>query len=141
MHPFLKILFTVTAVVLAGVVAVFWLIVQPGGDGVVAAIRLPDGTECMVTQRCNWSAEPYTVALYTREKDGPWTWCYIDHEATRWRRATMSHDPATDTVTITQRGTVAAVVDRPARRFRLSGMGDRDFPQRTGVTPPYPFPL
>jgi hypothetical protein len=34
-----------------------WLIVvQPGGSGVLASLRLADGSEYMVTQRCNWQA-------------------------------------------------------------------------------------
>ncbi len=41
-------------------------IVQPGGRGVLASLRLPDGSEYMVAQRCNWSAEPYTVAFSMR---------------------------------------------------------------------------
>jgi hypothetical protein len=44
------------------VMSALLLLIQPGGSGVLASLRLPDGSECMVTQRCNWSPEPYTVA-------------------------------------------------------------------------------
>ncbi|WP_265593167.1 hypothetical protein [Verrucomicrobium sp. BvORR034] len=59
----------------------------------VASLRLPDGSEYMVVQKCNWSLEPYTVGFYMRSPDGPWGWCYIDHQATRWRNVVMTHDP------------------------------------------------
>jgi len=129
------------AVGVVGVCGMALAVIQPGGDGVVASLRLPDGAEYMVTQRCNWGAEPYTVALYTREKDGEWGWCYIDHEATRWRRAAMRYDAAADSVIITEQGEERGVIDRRAKEFRLHGVGGvRDFPQQAGVIPPYPFP-
>ena len=137
----LKAVVTVAVVAVAGAGGLFLAVVQPGGDGVVAAIRLPDGAEYMVYQKCNWNAEPYTVALYARESGGAWGWCYIDHEATRWRGVSMAYDAATDSVRVSEGGAVRAVIDRPARQLRLSGMGDRPLPQRAGVTPPVPFPL
>ena len=141
METYLKVILTVAGGAILAATGLFLAVVQPGGDGVVAAIRLPDGAEYMVHQRCNWSAEPYTVALYTREKGGTWGWCYIDHEATRWRGVTMTYDAVTDRVTLAEKGVLRGVIDRPAKQFRLHGMGDRDFPQRPGVTPPSPFPL
>lgn len=116
-------------------------VMQPGGDGVVAAIRLSDGAEYMVTQRCHWSAEPYTIALYSRENEGSWGWCYIDHESNRWWKAALTFDAASDSVVLTESGKVKAVMDRRAKQWRLAGMGHRDLPQTPDVTPPYPFPL
>jgi hypothetical protein len=78
-------------------VALFLLVVQPGTSGVAASLRLPDGSEYMVTQRCNWSAEPYTVEFFMRSPGSPWGWCYIDHEANRWRAVAMTYDSASDT--------------------------------------------
>src|SRR5215218_8871311 len=88
---------TIAVLSLAGA-AWFYAIVQPGGSGVLASLRLPDGSEYMVTQRCNWSAEPYTVAFYMRSNNGPWGWCYIDHQANRWRKVAMTYDEALDTI-------------------------------------------
>ena len=70
----------------------FLAIVQPGGDGVLAAMKFPDGSQYMVTQSCNWGGEPYTVAFYMREAGRPWGWCYVDHEANRWWRVSMRYD-------------------------------------------------
>jgi len=106
-------------VLLAIVVGLFFLIVQPGNSGVVASLRLPDGSEYMITQRCNWSAEPYTVAFYMRSPGGKWGWCYIDHEANRWRDVALAYDAATDVVTVTRRGIWQAALDRKRSTFAL----------------------
>src|SRR4051812_40289165 len=88
----------VALVVAAG--GFFFAVFQPGGSGVLASLRLPDGSEYMVTQRCNWSAEPYTVAFYMRPAGGPWGWCYLDHQANRWWGVAMTYDSASDVVTV-----------------------------------------
>ncbi|MES2568549.1 MAG: hypothetical protein V4710_00670 [Verrucomicrobiota bacterium] len=95
----------------------FLLIVQPGGSGVLASLRLPDGSEYMITQRCNWSPEPYTVAFYMRPAGGQWGWCYIDHEAARWRKVAMTHDAASDKIVVTEQGTERAILDRQRNAF------------------------
>ena len=59
----------------------------------------------------------------------------------RWWQAEMVYDAATDRVTVMERGVVRGVIDRPAKEFRLVGMGDRDFPQESGVVRPCAFPL
>ena len=105
--------------VIAVVVALFLIIVQPGSSGVVASLRLPDGSEYMVTQRCNWSAEPYTVAFYMRASGGKWGWCYIDHQANRWRNVAMAYDPASDVVTVTERGVWKASLNRRQSTFAI----------------------
>jgi hypothetical protein len=101
------------------VIGALLLLIQPGGSGVLAALRLPDGSEYMVTQRCNWSPEPYTVAFYMRSSGGPWGWCYIHHEAMRWRNVTMKHDPNTDVITLTENGTWRASLNRQRGTFAL----------------------
>ena len=63
------------------IAALFLGVLQPGGSGALASIQLADGSEYRVTQRFNWSVEPYTVSFYMRSADGRWGWCYIDHEA------------------------------------------------------------
>jgi hypothetical protein len=98
-------------------VALFLLVVQPGTSGVAASLRLPDGSEYMVTQRCNWSAEPYTVEFFMRSPGSPWGWCYIDHEANRWRAVAMTYDSASDTVVVTERGIRRAALNRTRSAF------------------------
>jgi hypothetical protein len=95
----------------------FYAHVQPGGSGVLASLRLPDGSEYMVSQRCNWGPDPYTVDFYMRSSDGPWGWCYLDHEADRWRDVTMTHNEQSDTINITERGQLRASLDRKQGTF------------------------
>jgi hypothetical protein len=106
-------------VLLLIVAALFTRFIQPGSSGVVASLRLPDGSEYMVTQRCNWSPEPYTVAFYMRSPGGKWGWCYIDHQANRWRDVAMTYDAASDIVTVTKRGVWAAALDRKRSTFAI----------------------
>jgi len=94
-------------------------IIQPGSSGVVASLRLADGSEYMVTQRCNWSPEPYTVAFYMRSPGGKWGWCYIDHQANRWRNVAMTYDTNSDVVTVTERGKWQAALDRKRGMFAI----------------------
>lgn len=124
------------------VAAVFYAIVQPGGTGVVASIQLPDGSRYMVTQRCNWSAEPYTVSFYMCSPGGEWGWCYIDHQAIRWRNVAMRYDPASDVVTITARGTWKAALDRRRKTFAIgNGKPSREVDAPQGYhEPEFPFP-
>jgi hypothetical protein len=100
-------------------IGAFVVVIQPGSSGVVASLRLADGSEYMVTQRCNWSAEPYTVSFYMRAPGGKWGWCYIDHEANRWRDVTMTYDTNADLITVTERGTWQASLDRKRGVFAI----------------------
>ena len=113
----MKIFGLIVSVFVAAVVALFLLVVQPGTSGVVASLRLPDGSEYLVTQRCNWSLEPYTVEFFMRPAGGPWGWCYVDHQASRWRQVAMTWDAASDTVVVTERGTRRAALDRARSAF------------------------
>jgi len=117
-------------------------IIQPGPSGVVASLRLADGSEYMVTQRFNWSAEPYTVAFYLRSPGGQWGWCYIDHEAMRWRNVALKHDPNTDVITVTKGGIWQAAFNRKRSTFALGdGKPKRELaaPQDY-MEPEFPFP-
>ena len=104
---------------IALVVSLCLLIVQPGGSGVVASLRLGDGSEYMVIQRCNWSFEPYTVSFYMRSNGEPWGWCYIDHQAGRWHDAALSYDPTTKIITVTKGGVWQAALDRQRGMFSI----------------------
>ena len=117
----LRFTLVLVAVLLLGAGALFLAIVQPGGDGVLTSLRLSDGSEYLVTQRCNWSGEPYTVAFYMRRTAGePWGWCYIDHQASRWWNVSMRHDPQSDRIIVTKRGEEQAVLDRRRGTFWIA---------------------
>ena len=117
----------------------FLAIVQPGGDGVLASLSLEDGSQYMITQHCNWSLEPYTVAFYMRSSpDQPWGWCYMDHEGLRWRRVTMTHDTETDVITVYKAGVKHAAFDRNRSAFWIPNR-EVSAPQSTNP-PPFEFP-
>lgn len=124
------------------VIATILIVLQPGGSGVAASLRPPDGSEYMVIQKCNWSLEPYTVGFYMRSPGGTWGWCYMDHQATRWRDVTLSYDPASDVITVKKRGVWQAALNRKDNRFSV---GD-GAPKRSVAapqehrTPAYAFP-
>lgn len=132
----------ISAALLAIVLGLFLLIVQPGPSGVAAALRLEDGSEYMVTQTCNWSAEPYTVEFFMRPAGGTWGWCYMDHEASRWWNVELTHDPASDSIIVTEQGVRRAVLNRPQSTFWLEIFNrDTSAPQQPVSNPRYPFPL
>jgi hypothetical protein len=112
-------------------------------EGVIASLRLPDGSEYVVTQYRNntddpfsvdylrfpgplrkprWTSHPYCVSFYMRPAGGAWGWCYIDHRTPYWSNAAMTYDPATDVVTITESGQWRAALDRQRNAFAI-GLG------------------
>jgi hypothetical protein len=122
----------VVATAAATGIGAFLAMVQPGGSGTLATLTLPDGSQYMVTQRCNWSGEPYTVSFYMKPSGGRWGWCYIDHQANRWRNVALTYDNAANVVTVTERGQWQAALDRKTGVFaRGDGMPrhDVDAPQ------------
>lgn len=138
----MKLLGAMVGCLLILVIAAFVIVVQPGSSGVVASLRLADGSEYMVVQRCNWSPEPYTVAFFMRAPGGRWGWCYIDHEANRWRDVSMTYDPESDVITITRQGTWQAALDRNRSMFSIGhGAPSRELaaPQDY-FEPGFPFP-
>ena len=138
----MKILGIIIGILALLVTVAFVVIIQPGSSGVVASLRLADGSEYMVTQRCNWSLEPYTVAFYMRSPGGKWGWCYIDHQANRWRDVAMTYDTNSDVVTVTERGTWQAALDRKRSTFAIGdGKPKRDVPAPQEYREPeFPFP-
>jgi hypothetical protein len=100
-------------------VAWLWRDLGPGGSGTLAWLRLPDGSEYVITQKYNWSMEPYTVSFYQRAGEGPWGWNYVDHEALRWREVAMTYDPGTDEVIVTEQGKRRVVLDRKKKSLWL----------------------
>jgi hypothetical protein len=133
---------TIVGLLILFALGAFVWIVQPGPSGVVASLRLPEGSQYMVTQICNWGPEPYTVSFYMRSPGGGWSWCYIDHQANRWQNVTLLYDTNRDVVTITERGTWRGALDRKRGTFAI-GDGrpsrDVDAPQMYSE-PPFAFP-
>ena len=138
----MKIFGVIVGVLVLLVVTAFVVIIQPGSSGVVASLRLADGSEYMVTQRCNWSPEPYTVSFYMRSPGGKWGWCYIDHQANRWRDVAMTYDTNADVVTVTERGTWQAALDRKRGTFAIGdGKPKRELAAPQDYSEPeFPFP-
>lgn len=127
----------VLGLVVLGLVGIL-AVVQPGGSGVLGSVRLTDGSEYVVTQECNWSVEPYTVGFYMRSPEGRWGWCYIDHEATRWRDVKVFHEASTDRVIVTERGVRRAILNREAMTLWIDNgsiRGEVDAPQEWGRAP------
>jgi hypothetical protein len=127
-------------VIVALLVIALAALLLPGPSGVLASLRLPDGSEYMVTQTCNWSTEPYTIAFYMRPPGGKWGWCYIDHEAPRWFNTRMTYDTNNDVINITMLGSLEASLDRKRGTFahgrpRMSVPAPQEFRD-----PEFPFP-
>jgi hypothetical protein len=132
----------IVGVVVLLVLGAFARVFLPGTSGVIASISLPDGSEYMVTQKCTWSPEPYIVSFYMRSPGGKWGWCYIDHQAIRWRNVAMSYDTNKVVVTITERGAWQAALDRKRVAFAIGdGKPRRELaaPQ-SYQEPEFPFP-
>lgn len=73
--------------------------------------------------------EPYTVGFYMRAAGADWGWCYLDHEAGKWRNVEMVHDPASDEIIIVEQGIRKATLDRKRRIFTLNhGSNTRGLP-------------
>jgi len=110
----------------------FLAIVEPGGSGVLGRVTTPDGSEYAVEQKCNWSPEPYTVGFYMRSPGGSWGWCYVDHEAQRWRDVEVTYDGVSDEIVVTEQGVRRAVLSRRTGTFWIdtgSIRGDVKAPQ------------
>jgi hypothetical protein len=85
--------------------------------GVLAALKLPDGSEYIVVQRIG---EPFGVDFYMKPSGGRWGWCYIDHQADRWRDVDITYDAAADSVTVTASGARRAALDRRRGMFWIN---------------------
>lgn len=126
------------SVVAGGVflVVAFLAIAQPGGSGILGSVKTPDGSEYVVEQRCNWSVEPYTVSFYMRSPNGDWGWCYIDHEAPRWKDVQITFDEVANEIVVTEQGVRRASLNRGNSTFWFNnGSYSRevDAPQGEGV--------
>lgn len=118
----------------------FLATVQPGGVGVLGSVRTPDGSQYVVEQTCNWSMEPYTVSFYMRSPTGQWGWCYVDHEAPRWKGVEVTYDEASDQIVVTEQGIQRATLDRRTQMFRIDNGSIRHVvsaPQEEGRVPTF----
>jgi len=89
----------------------------PGGDGVLARVVTKDDVECVLTQRWNDWAEPYTVEFFLRSGGGEWGWCYVDHESDRWWNCELVEDEDSGRVRVLERGRLRAEYDSRDRTF------------------------
>jgi hypothetical protein len=63
----------------------------PFTSGLIAEAAAPNGEQACVVQTFK-SAEPYQVSIYIRQAGGPWTWHYLAHQDTRWRRCRIEFE-------------------------------------------------
>ena len=54
-----------------------------------------------------------------RSPKGGWGWCYIDHQATRWRDVALTYDATLDIVSVTEQGIWKAGLDRKRSTFAI----------------------
>lgn len=117
--------------------------VGPGGDGVLATVKLADGTECALTQEWNgWGswAEPYTVSFWVRQRpEDPWGWCYLDHEATRWRDASLRQDGDRSDVLVFRGDELRGALSLERGTFRPVDRPDGEWAPDAGHEPPFPI--
>ena len=97
----------------------------PLGNQELGHLTLPDGTEMVLRQKCNYSGEPYTTRFYHRLPGEAWQWHYIDHQDVRWFAGGLKWDEATRTATLVRNW-------HEFGRFDLSDhtlyIGDRESP-------------
>lgn len=111
------------ALALAAVATTVWSIcafvehIRP--PRVVARAFAPDGTELRVVQTCNWSAEPFTTAVYYRRSGGAWGWFYYDHQDLYWHRGRAEVDPQSKRISVFRGRRVVVTFDWESERFRL----------------------
>lgn len=87
--------------------ACLWLVFfawHINGTRVIADETLPDGTRFIVTQKCNWRAEPFTTACWYKKPGGPWGWYYYDHQDLYWNHAPTHIDSESHILTIHRDG-------------------------------------
>jgi hypothetical protein len=113
----MKLIFIGLGAVLAALIGTWWFHCGPGFDGTVAALKLDDGSEYLVTQQFNGLSEPYFVGFYQKLPDGRWGWNYLSHQSTRWQNAELTYDKNADAVRLTKDGVLTAVLDRQRRTF------------------------
>lgn len=63
----------------------------PFTSGVIVEASAPTGEQACVVQTFK-GAEPYQVSIYVRRANGPWTWHYLAHQDTRWRRCRIEFE-------------------------------------------------
>jgi len=70
------------------------------GTRAIVDKMLPDGTRFIVTQKCNWSGEPFTTACYYKKPGSPWGRYYYDHQDLYWNHAPTFVDQETKQLTV-----------------------------------------
>ena len=70
----------------------------PGFNGVVAQLKLSDGTQILVEQESN--GDPYNTGFFLKPTNGRWQWAYLEHEDGRWRNGRIDYDPLADSILV-----------------------------------------
>ena len=118
------------------------LIIQPGGSGVVASLQLPDGSKYVVTQRCNWSLEPYTVSFYMRSQNGQWGVVLYRSSSNSLRNVQLIYDSNRDVIDVTEDGTWKAALNRKEGTFAIGNgkpMRELRAPQSIVIKPEFTY--
>lgn len=88
----------------------------PLGDKRVAEFRSEDGTEFVLHQTCNFSAEPYTTRFYYRlSPSNRWHAFYMDHEDTRWVYGRIEFDEQRQKAVVRRGREIVASFDATTR--------------------------
>jgi len=102
-------------------VGIFYLIFLfiPGGDAILARVTTPDGVELCLTQKSNYSLEPYTINFYYKRPGGKWGGFYYDHEDTRWIKGTIELNEQGTFVSIKRGSKEVATFDLETDSFTI----------------------
>jgi len=106
---------------------------------VLSRLTLEDVSEFLLTQEWNGWVEPYTVSFWLRRPGEEWGWCYVDHEASRWRSASLRLDEERRSVQVLRAGALEAELLLERSSFALYGSRTTECaaPQETRQ-PPFP---
>lgn len=103
--------------------------IGPGGTGILDELTLDDGTVLKVVQRYNYNpTEPYTVDFFLKQPGGPWGWCYIGHEDSRWGDARLVLTSDKGFVNLYEGSLLRAQYSIAKKTFALHGEYQREIP-------------
>lgn len=115
---------SIVLLMIIAIVAILFAQCGPGGDGVIGRLDLPDGSIYEVRQQWNGDyVEPYTVGFFYREKSGPWGWCYIGHQDTRWWQCYVASSKTGDEIYVIRGKRRVATYSRANSTFTLHPSG------------------
>jgi hypothetical protein len=111
----LKRILIILVAILFVAISIFISDLMPGFNGVVAELKLADGTQVVVEQDDN--GEPYNTGFFLKQANGKWGWAYLDHEDGRWRNGKIDYDPLTDSILVWNGRTLRGKLERKTGIF------------------------